>query len=806
MGRVLPDLCRALTQRVNGFVLPGFFTKGSARGLAAGVLALAATTAIVNNSPTDFGAVHAQTIEQRDPNAQLLLKADELIYDNDAQKVTAIGNVQLDYDGYNVVAERVTYNQRTRRVTASGNVEILEPDGNRIYADKIDLTDDFGDGFVDALRVETPDNTRFAAESAERFAGEKTVFNNGVYTACEPCRDRPDKAPIWQVKAQQVILNGVTKDVTYRNARFELFGYPIAYLPYFSHADPSVKRKSGFLIPRAGYEDDLGWWYNQRYFLVTGDSHDLTFGLTGFTRQGVLGELRWRHQLENGFYNLHVAGISQQEPSAFEFEPSRTDVDRGMVATKGKFSINPRWTFGWDILVQSDRNFARVYEINEYTSQTQTNQVYLRGLHDRSYFDLSAYQFLIQPSNIVSSSNAFQDQDQQADILPSFDYNYVTTESVTGGELSFDVNLTSHDRDELNQVLPATTFPDTRTHGIAGDSTRISADLEWKKTYNTFNGLMITPSLSFRGDFTTVDNQSDAIVAVEEDSTFRYMPTAGLQVSYPLLMQTDTSSHVFEPIAQLLTRPSLSFDGVLPNEDSQSLVFDSTTLFQRNKFSGYDRIEGGTRLNAGLRYSGIFENGLTLTGLVGQSYHLAGRNPYAREDDLVNAGEESGLESDRSDFVAALGVGFQSGLLFNLQGRFDEDNLAVRRGEAALEYTSPWLQVKANYTFIDAQPDYAFATDRQQVGFSASAKVIDNWYVFGGAQYNIEQGIFVSDSLGVRYQDECFTFSLAFSETRNLEDESDRSIVFRVALRTIGDFGGSVDADVLLGDPDETSF
>ena len=64
-------------------------------------------------------------------------------------------DVQLDYDGYKVVAERVSYNQRTRRVIASGNVEIIEPDGNRIYADRIDLTDDFADGFVDALRVET---------------------------------------------------------------------------------------------------------------------------------------------------------------------------------------------------------------------------------------------------------------------------------------------------------------------------------------------------------------------------------------------------------------------------------------------------------------------------------------------------------------------------------------------------------------------------------------------------------------------------------------------------------------------------
>ena len=119
--------------------------------------------------------------------------------------------------------------------------------------------------------------------------------------------------------------------------------------------------------------------------------------------------------------------------------------------------------------------------------------------------------------------------------------------------------------------------------------------------------------------------------------------------------------------------------------------FDTTTLFQRDKFSGYDRIEGGTRLNVGLRYSGVFDNGFTLSALIGQSYHLAGRNPYAREDDLVNAGEESGLENDRSDIVAALGLGIQDNFILNLQGRFDEDSMALRRGETSLEYSNAWL-------------------------------------------------------------------------------------------------------------------
>ena len=112
---------------------------------------------------------------------------------------------------------------------------------------------------MNALRVETPENTRIAAESAERLAGKKTVFRRGVYTACEPCKENPKKPPLWRIKASKVILNGVTKTVSYTHARFELFGLPIAYLPYFQHADPSVKRKTGFLIPSGSFADEFGW-------------------------------------------------------------------------------------------------------------------------------------------------------------------------------------------------------------------------------------------------------------------------------------------------------------------------------------------------------------------------------------------------------------------------------------------------------------------------------------------------------------------------------------------------------------------
>ncbi|MGO4838349.1 LPS-assembly protein LptD, partial [Rhizobiaceae sp. 2RAB30] len=219
----------------------------------------------------------------------MLLEADTLVYDNDKRTVTAVGGVQIDYDGNRLVAQRVTYDRNTNRLIASGAVQLVEKDGNKIYADEVDITDDFRDGFVNALRVETPDKTYFASESADREGGVKTIFNNGVYTACAPCEEKPDRAPIWRIKAQKIIWDGQAKTVRFERSRFEMFGFPIAYLPAFEVADPTVKRKTGFLIPGITYKSELGVGAIVPFYIALSPTYDLTLQGRYYTRQGFLG-------------------------------------------------------------------------------------------------------------------------------------------------------------------------------------------------------------------------------------------------------------------------------------------------------------------------------------------------------------------------------------------------------------------------------------------------------------------------------------------------------------------------------------
>jgi LPS-assembly protein len=278
---------------------------------------------------------------------------------------------------------------------------------------------------------------------------------------------------------------------------------------------------------------------------------------------------------------------------------------------------------------------------------------------------------------------------------------------------------------------------------------------------------------------------------------FRYMATAGLDVRWPVLFATSSSTHILEPVAQLFVRPDEQDvrDLGIPNEDAQSFVFDATSLFDRNKFSGYDRIEGGTRANLGVRYSGTFGSGWTTNALFGQSYHLGGLNSFAAPD-LVNVGAESGLETDTSDYVALVGFAAPFGLSASLSGRFDEETFEVRRTEARAAFGGRPVSVTAKYAYIQAQPVYGFDTDRHEVTVGGSVKLHDDWRVFGSGTYDIQSEFVSYNSLGFGYADECFTFALTYSNSRTLigdtrETDDTQNIGFQLSFRTIGDFGNT---------------
>jgi LPS-assembly protein len=749
-------------------------------------------------------------------NQPMLVQATEIRYDYTNNSVAAVGNVQIYYGGATIEADQVIYDQKTKRLVAEGNVRLTEPDGKVTYGQKIDLTDDYRDGFVDSLRLETPDDTRFAASRADRSKGNYTVLQNGVYTACEPCKDDPKKPPLWQVQAARIIHDEGEKMLYFEDARIEFFGVPLAYIPFMSAPDPTVKRKSGFLFPDISFgTTQFGYGIEPKYFWALAPNYDLTLSTLLTTKQGAVLEGEWRHRLLNGSYSIRAAGIFQQDPGYFASRdgPSSPTANtfRGVIQSAGQFALTDKWTWGWTGLLMTDSQFLHDYQVNQIAgafdpfqtgfADAGVSQLYLTGAGDRSYFDVRAMYYL--------GFSQLDNQGQIPIIHPILDYSNVLGQQVLGGQFSYKFNLTSLTRQqaEFDAVTMtaangggcASPTADTAIAGncllraIPGTYTRLSAQTDWRRTLVTDNGQMITPFFQLRGDVASlqVDNQPGVsnYIATGDSQLVRAMPAVGVEYRYPFVDVQAWGTQTAEPIAQVIIRPNETDIGKFPNEDAQSLVFSDTNLFSVDKYSGYDRVEGGSRANVGFQYTAQINRAGSLNVLFGQSYSLFGQNSF-EQGDITNTGLESGLDKRVSDYVGRVSYQPNSVYSFTARGRFDQQTFTPQRLEVESRASFERWTLQLLYGDYAAQPELGFLTRREGILGGASFKVTANWIVLASARYDIVNSQFDQTRIGLGYVDDCFMLSVnwlqGFTYTPTQAPVRDQTVMFQFSLRTLG--------------------
>ena len=779
---------------------------------------------------------------------RLLVQAKEMVYDRNKNSVEARGDVQLYYQGRVLQADHVTYDRDHNRVFAEGHAKLTERDGTVSYANRFDLTEDFKEGFIDSLSADTADKTRLTAARAERTGGNVTVLERGTYTACPACEEHPEKPPLWQVRAKRIIHNNDEQMIYYEDASLELLGTPVAYIPFLSTSDPSVERKSGLLAPVYQANSKLGVGVGAPIFWALAPNYDLTVTPTFYTRQGLFLQTEWRHQLANGAYNLRASGIFQEDPNTFAASPlgAGNRQYRGSLESAGLFYLNEKWRVGWDINVVSDRWFLQDYRLPAGTLSSNyfreaTSTVYLTGQGDRSYFDLRGYYF-----QGLSSSDL---QAQQPVVAPVLDFNRTVSVDPQktwgiGGQIEIDANLTHITRelaayqstglrtlDSVNSLYDVCapqaalyTRANCLVRGIGGDYTRATMNLSWKRqiidpigqvwtpfVFAHVNGgflnLNTTHSQIFNPATSLIQNASQSNFFGADNNTWlgSATPGAGVEYRYPFVMANAWATQVFEPIAQVIVRPNEPVNNSLVNEDSQSLVFDDTNLFDWNKYSGYDRFEGGARANYGGQYTITLHSGGYANFMVGQSYQIAGTNSFATPD-VANIGLSSGLDTRRSDIVSRFSIAPNSAFAFIAKARFDPGTYELRRLDLTTTARMGSFEGTLQYARYEAQPLIGYDKRREGISTALKYKLDKNYFVKGNVIFDLSRHLYDTNpaiggrtplfsvagmGLGAGYTDDCTTFSVnytsVYQDTGTGSPVRNQSVILQLQLRTLGD-------------------
>jgi LPS-assembly protein len=855
MGRFAcpPDLLNG-RRRFRGPACAGLFGALVAFGIAAPALA--------QTNPPPAGPATAAPANPAKKQDKMIVEADELVYNKDKNTVSAVGNAQLYYQGRILEADKVIYDRNTKRVYAEGHAKLTDDRGDVTYGSRFDLTEDFKNGFIESVEAIAVDKTRMTAPRVERSEGNITVLEKGTYTACEPCKDHPERPPLWQIRAMRIIHNEESHIIYYEDAWVEVAGVPIAYLPYFSAPDPTIDRLSGFLTPHFTNSTYLGAGYGIPYFINLAPNYDLTIDPTYLTKQGIFGDAIWRHRLATGAYDIRVTGVFQKDPGAFVVAPygAGSRQFRGSIESRGQFYINDKWKYGWDITALTDKFYYNDYkiktsDISNYYFQDVVSNVYLRGQADGGFFDLNGYRF--------QGLTAY-DLQQQQPVAETLDYNKtinLTPEQShgLGGQLTIDTNVTNITRTaalfqsinaptldrayslynvcETSTGAPNYTRGNCMLRGVGGDYARASMQVSWERKFTDPIGEQWTPFVFARLDGETtqlntsqtfdfinggatdsISNSSQpAFFAGQNDeTTMRAMPGVGLEYRYPFVSNSPLGRQVIEPIAQIIIRPNEYLPKLQPNEDAQSLVFDDTNLFEWNKYSGYDRIEGGGRVNYGLQYTADFANGGHANFVGGESVQLFGNNSFATAD-VANTGLESGLDKKYSNFVAGETIApFGNQWSFTTKQQFDETTFGLKRLDAITSFNWKGLSTSLDYARYDAQPELGWLYKREGFIGTAQYSLFDHWNVHGTLILDMSRHLYdlpgqhtpyldpTTYGVGFGYNDECTTLKVDFTSTYSqpvalTPSTRDETILVQLTLRTLGEIKASSDVSGMFG-------
>lgn len=693
--------------------------------------------------------------------------ADELVYDERADTVTATGNVIVRRKTEVLTADRIVWDRRVRTVVAEGSVRIGDISGNIAVFDRAELSDDLRNGAISNMMLVLADGGRLAASGGTRRDGVSEL-DRAIYSPCAVVDETGcPQTPLWAVKAVRVRHDPEAGRVFYRKARLEAWGVPVLALPGFSHPDSALRNQSGLLSPNAQLSRDLGFELEIPYYWAIGPQNDLTATAHLYSEANPLLGLEYRHLLPAGPIRFHLRG-TWSEGVAFDDDLNIVSTSksafRGMLEGNGRLSHGDGWRSTFSARLTNDPNFPGRYQV---TLDTRLRTTYaLERETDTLWFGIRSWYF--------------QDLSADADpatvpiVIPLFDVAYRPDVTALGGRVGLEANGLSLFRQD------------------GQDSNRILGQVRWDRGLLLSGGQRIRLTGLVRTDFYQVSDSryADAPEYAGRDGVSgRVIPLAAVDIDWPLAGRLGRGTQVIRPRVQFVASGT-GDNEAFPNEDSRAIELEDINLFAFNRFPGFDRWEGGARITYGATWNWS-RPGLALAADVGQSYRA--------EEQPGLYPEGTGLEDRLSDIVGRFSI--RTGRLGNLTQRFrlDKDSLAVRRSELDFTFGNERTYASVGYLRFNRNSSFEDIQDHEEVRAGAQIAVFRYWSLFGSTVIDLtsaeEDPTTINDGfqpirtrVGFIYADECFDFRFTWRRNYvdNVNAREGSSFSFSFRLKNLG--------------------
>lgn len=527
--------------------------------------------------------------------------ADEIIYDKLKSIIrTKLNSKYIDNIGNKIFADNFYYDLNLKKIKANQNVKYEDKNGNIFYFSEFEYNEvtEIGIGrdlkgvladksFIESkfIEINNKKNTLVLKNTLEK---NKFFKQTNTYTTCvlkDTSKSINENCPDWSINTLRTKHDHRKKTITHNHAIIKIKNVPIFYTPYFSHPDPSVKRKSGFLPPSIKNFSDLGRTYKIPYFWALDKNADVTFTPIFYEDENSILLTEYRKQMKNGFFLLDTSyseGYKKlNKKSSSGQELNRTNGSRNHLFMNYNASYDNFLLGQNDIEIKiqriSQKNYLNVNKINTFLVKedlTQLNNIF----QINSYKGNKKLKILASVYEDLNDDNANTKYEYK---LPNLEYTDFFNKFNQNFSISslFEANNYNGDTKKIIQRNLVETTSDQKIIKKIGLSNTIKVKATNINHYNE-----------------NVDNSKNNL-------NNEYYTTVGLENSLPLIKLHENSEQILSP--KVFTKFTT---GSMRDKSNDNKILEYADVYSMDRLSNIEDPETGFSIGYGFDYNFIKKN------------------------------------------------------------------------------------------------------------------------------------------------------------------------------------------------------
>jgi len=620
-------------------------------------------------------------------------EADNVVVNQADGSLFATGNVELKQANNTLRADEVTYYRNQNKAIARGNVVHIDGDGTVTNAAIMELDTEFSHILAETIISNFTTGEWISANHADRIAGDRGIFDASRFTPCK-CDFLNGEQPLWDIKASQSVRNEKTQTITHYNMRMNVLNVPVGYLPFLTHPDWTVRRRSGFLTPSFIISSDLGFTPSIPYYQIIDETSDVEFTTYKYQYRGLGVKSRYRKLWDRAELNATVYTANVET-----YKKNRELV--GAVDATYASRIGNGWNIKANLRRASQDTFMRRYDFNDDTSLKSTISA-TRTIDNRYYrVEASDRQSLLASDKTLNEPT----------VLPSIFYE--KTEKGWRGNQKF--------RTELSAVQ----LDNDQGHDMA----RWSGIFEVAEDFELPLGIA-NYEANVTGNYYSIHTKPDSAVTKLGDFSF-VTPALSVGWRLPIAAVGANRTAIFEPQARLAFIGGKDRTSIIPNRDASDYRIDEANLFLLNRHQGKDYILPGTRADIGVSATTKDNFFGDVSGFLGVSRRLSGK---------TSAGLNTDQGDKYSDYVASLTVNPANSLNLSWSGRLSSKDLTLNESKTSLSSALGSGSLSLTHNQLAKAYFASSDDDREELSASYSQSLIGGWQFSATQLWDLSYG------------------------------------------------------------------